>query len=299
MLIVCFGDGLGNQMFQYAFYKELQKRYPSETVKMDIFNIYGSYIHNGFELEKLFGIKSNECTEEESLSLLEYCPIVNKKYWLRNKISRINDLLGRKKGTTFYQKDATEYYSEVFCLEKGQSMLFRGNWVNEKYFENVKQELKDIFVFPKIESKKNLNVLERIENSNSVSIHVRRGDYLQSGMHNLSLNYYKQAVKIIKEKLSYPQFYVFSDDSDFIRDNFDFIGDYLIVEGNKGENSWIDMFLMSKCKHNIIANSTFSFWGAYLNSNNSKIVIAPEMAAPQFKNPFACTEWMIIGDENK
>lgn len=294
MKIVCFGDGLGNQMFQYAFYLELQRRYPDEEILMDIFNIYGSHIHNGFELDRVFNVKKHECTSDDAKRLLDYCPIINNKYWLINKGYRIRNILGMKKDTMFYQKDATMFYPEVFMVAQGKSFLYRGNWVNEQYFSSIREEIACKFSFPPVEDDYNLNILEQMRYNNSVSIHIRGGDYIQSPLYSLSEEYYARAIRHIEEHIINPAYYIFTDDPEYVRKAFPMFQECIIVSGNQGMDSWIDMFLTSQCKHNIIANSTFSFWGAYLNQNKEKIVIAPAKSAPQFTNPFACDNWIMI-----
>ncbi|OAV72399.1 Glycosyl transferase family 11 [Bacteroidales bacterium Barb6] len=127
-------------------------------------------------------------------------------------------------------------------------------------------------------SHKTNNILPDIESSQSVSIHIRRGDYLQGDNINVFVNlcassYYKNAIHYIEENINNPSFFVFSNDIDWVKNNMD-IPNATFVSWNKKEDSWQDMFLMSMCKHNIIANSSFSWWGAWLNNNEDKIIIA-------------------------
>lgn len=297
MFIVCFGDGLGNQMFQYAFYKALKRRYPNNIVKMDIFHIYGKHIHNGFELQRVFGIEMDECSKRSALLLSDYCPLYEKKYWIMNRLHGIRRYLIGTKDSYISQDDPTCYYDEVFHLSELKSYIFKGNWVNERYFYDCIEELKQDFVFPRIEDAKNQRYVEKIKNSESVSVHIRKGDYVDSLMLNLSVNYYKTAKKELEKKVINPKYFIFTDDVDAIKDYLDVFENHIIVEGNSGEESFRDMQLMSLCKHNIIANSTFSFWGAFLNNNPNKVVIAPSKAKFDFKNPFALKEWNIISYE--
>lgn len=294
MFVVCFGDGLGNQMFQYAFYKALKYNYPNNDVKMDIFHIYGGLIHNGFELDRIFGIKKNECTHRTALILSDYCPRQNRKYRLMNRLYGFRRYLVGEKKSFISQEDPTCYYDEVFHLSELKSYLFKGNWVNEKYFAKYKEEIIKDFTFPKIDDEKNKYYEKCIKNSNSVSVHIRKGDYINSGMLNLSVEYYINAKKIVEQKITNPTYFIFTDDKMAIKEYLDIFEEYTIVEGNVKEESYRDMQLMSMCKHNIIANSTFSFWGAYLNTNSDKIVIAPNKAKRDFRCPFACESWNIV-----
>ena len=129
-----------------------------------------------------------------------------------------------------------------------------------------------------------------------MSIHVRRGDYLEWGIDLVPDVFYRNAMKFIQEKKRNAElhFFVFTDDAEYVRENYYDIKNLYVVEGNTGKESYRDMQLMSLCKHNIIANSTFSFWGAYLNRNMSKIVIAPNLPYTGCKIPFACDDWVVM-----
>lgn len=294
MFVVCFGDGLGNQMFQYAFYRSLQIIYPENNVSMDIFNVYGDYIHNGFELESIFGIKPKVCNKRVAYSLSEYFPKYKKRYAVLNLLVLARQLLLGYKDSFIKQDDPTGYYPQIYQLNLTKSYMLCGNWVNEKYFSNIKNLLLKEFEFPIINDESNLNYQSMIDGCNSVSVHVRRGDYLNSSMISLDLDYYKRAQCIIEKKVKNPIYFVFTDDKEYIHENFKFLRNYNIVEGNTGNYSYRDMQLMSMCKHNIIANSTFSFWGAYLNQNPNKLVVAPMKAHPNHYNAYACNDWITI-----
>lgn len=293
MFVVCFGDGLGNQMFQYAFYKSIQKAYPESVVKMDIFRIYGGQIHNGFELDRIFGIKKDECSRNTAYILSDYLPndtVYNK---IANKFFSVRRYLYGKKDSFITQDDPTCYYPDVYRLSTNYSYMFKGNWVNEKYFCNIREELFEDFKFPVLDSD-NLKYLKEIEDTNSVSVHLRLGDYINSGMINLTENYYVEAKKIISQKVENPSFFIFSDDKEFAKRYSKLFNNATIITTNTGKDSYKDMHLMSLCKHNIIANSTFSFWGAYLNRNKNKVVVSPNKAKADFKNPFSCEGWVKI-----
>jgi hypothetical protein len=164
---------------------------------------------------------------------------------------------------------------ELFKLHG--SFYLDGYWQNELYFKDIEKTIRSDFQFVRPIDERNKNIAELIKNSNSVSIHIRRGDYINNQLYSgiCTEDYYQKAIRFINAKLKNKTFFVFSDDiqwckSHFNSDNFHF------VQGNEGTNSYKDMQLMSYCKHNIIANSSFSWWGAWLNNNLGKIVIAPE-----------------------
>ncbi|RYE17794.1 MAG: alpha-1,2-fucosyltransferase, partial [Sphingobacteriaceae bacterium] len=133
------------------------------------------------------------------------------------------------------------------------------------------------FNFPNLTSDTNIKLLTRIQNTDSVSIHIRRGDYLSSAIHlPTSLSYYEKAIAVINSKVTKPDFFIFSDDIEWCKSQLN-IQNATYINHNIGKQSFIDMQLMSNCKHNIIANSSFSWWGAWLNKNERKITISPEI----------------------
>ena len=297
MLVVCMGDGLGNQLFQYAFYLQLKKNYPNNIVLVDICNYYGSVNeHNGYELERIFGLKLPECSEWEARVLADYNYNARKKHRIISQLFKLRSIVCGPKSTYLVQDDPTVYYEEFFKLSEIKSYMLRGNWINEKYFDGVRQELLDSLVFPDIIDEANISILDEIEKTNSVSIHIRRGDYVGSGMESLDVRFYEKALDKIKSLIGVSELklFVFSDDPQYVKNNFKELQNAVFVTNNSGVNSFRDMQLMSKCKYNIIANSTFSFWGAYLNQYSEKIVIAPRKAANIYRNPFACSDWILV-----
>ena len=297
MFVVCIGGGLGNQMFQYAFYCALQGEYPDNSVKVDIGNYYGSVnTHNGYELEKVFGIRLPECDKRTASALADFSPYSTHR--VLNKLFQVRRTLFGNKESFIMQDDPTVYYKEVFELNRLRSYMFGGSWINEAYFQNYRDKLLQDFSFIQDADEKNGLMLKKMEKENAVSIHIRRGDYLQTNMCQLGRDYYARAVEIIRERVENPVFYIFSDDVGYARQEFDFVEEdqKVIVDWNKGMSSFRDMQLMSRCKYNIIANSTFSFWGAYLNQYEKRIVIAPAVASKGYQNPFACKGWILLSE---
>lgn len=264
MFIIKILGGLGNQMFQYAFYKSLLCK--GKLVKADIsdFKVYD--IHNGYELKNVFNIDVVEATISESYKIGKP----------KNRLDRYLIKFGLKNN---YYKDKNEidaitYHPKIFNMK--QDMYLQGYWQSYKYFEHIKDEIISDFTFDKKLDMKNERIRDLICKTNSVSLHIRRGDYLgNKTVENICTNiYYKNAVEYIMKNVQNPKFFIFSNDIEWCRENF--LLDNVVYVDNSGENSYKDMLLMSKCKHNIIANSTFSWWGAYLNTNSSKIIICPD-----------------------
>lgn len=140
----------------------------------------------------------------------------------------------------------------------------------------------------------------------AISVHVRRTDYVNSGRFNLTQGYYTRAMEYIAKIVENPHFYIFSDDINWVEKNMEFNYPHTFVKGNMEQDSYIDMWLMSQCKHNIIANSTFSWWGAWLNNNPEKIVIAPNVwgkesqsleKTKQRLNEIIPVGWILIANE--
>lgn len=266
-MIVKITGGLGNQMFQYAFAKATQKKFHINKMQLDIDFYNDKKIHNGFELKKIFSINEKYCKQG---SIQKYIDKIFVKYGYFKKKKSI------KIFNRFYEVSLgffPEY--EKFDLE---NMYLDGYWQSEEYFYDYQNLIKETFKFPAIESVENKRIVDKILHTNSVSIHVRRGDYLSSDRYIClgETNYYQQAIKLITEKIDNPTFFIFSDDIDWCRNNLALSEEYEIVDWNKGDKSYVDLQLMSMCKHNVIANSSFSWWGAWLNINENKIVVSPE-----------------------
>jgi hypothetical protein len=233
----------------------------------------------------------------------------------------IQAVLGRQFGEpeTFFQKvqrmllpwsspfftESKMYHPQI--LDWKQKYLV-GYWACEKYYANILPELRESIRFPESGDERNLRLMQEMEENVSVSMHIRRGDYLDAENvtmfgHICTEEYYDMAVTFIKEKFPKAMFYLFSDDIAYARDHFQG-EEYRIVDWNRGEDSFYDMMLMSHCRHNICANSTFSFWGARLNPYPDKVMIRPSI----HKNTQVCIPeemqelwkgWTLISPEGK
>jgi hypothetical protein len=263
MKIVRFLGGLGNQMFQYAFYKSLERRFGSVKADLSAFEAYD--LHNGFELERIFPL-----TVDQPHPFLVKLYDPHYRGWLIRKLRRIANLKH-----AFYEEKTLFQYDARLFEDKG-SRLYWGYWQNERYFDEIAGTLRQDFKFKLPLNEKNETILRDIQSGNSVSVHIRRGDYL----HNELLGgicdeaYYCRAIDIISEKLIDPEFFIFSNDIAWCQSTLH-LPRAKFISWNHGDQSYIDMQLMSHCKHNIIANSSFSWWSAWLNTHPGKIVIAP------------------------
>ncbi len=276
MKLIKLTGGLGNQMFIYAFCLNLRAK--GQKAFLFIPRKQNSYGHQGYELEKLFAI---ELYDSRSMKF---------QFFFLNLHNQFLRLFPKKWRPYLYQligiytievPENFIFYPNVFDF-KHKNELFSGTWQSELYFESAFNEVRKSFIFnEKLVSDKTMEICSSIKSKNSVSIHIRRGDYLSpkysSGFSGVCTNeYYMKAIRYIQDHIEHPFFYIFTDDKEWVNENFT-IEDAVYVNVNFGKNSWQDMYLMSQCKHNIIANSSFSWWGAWLNSNQNKIVIAPKL----------------------
>lgn len=268
MIIIQLKGGLGNQMFQYALYRELLHR--GKEVKIDDVT--------GFEHDKLripvldrFGIEYEKATPEEVVA------ITDSKMDIFSRIRR--KLTGRK------TKEIVEVEGifDPQILELDEAYLV-GYWQSDKYFTSpeVIEHLQETFSKRPQEimhDSVSWTTLQQIECCESVSIHVRRTDYLDAEhikIHNLcSETYYKNAISMVRQKHPNAVFFIFTDDKEWCKEHFKG-HNFINVELQEGEFTDVaDMLLMSRCKHHIIANSSFSWWSAWIGDTPEKMVIAP------------------------
>ena len=218
--------------------------------------------HYGLELEKVFN--------------LSLCPISNGLHRNLQKRSFAKHFV-----KSLYEHSECEFDEPVYCGLRPYR-YYRGYWQNEGYFVDIEPMIREAFQFNiNILSEKTKAIASKMNRELSVSIHVRRGDYENlpeaKAMHGgiCSLDYYHKAIDFIRQRLgSNICFYLFSDDVNWMEENLQ-LENRCIIDWNQGEDSWQDMYLMSCCRHHIIANSSFSWWAAWLNPNKSKIVLTP------------------------
>jgi len=288
MNIVKIIGGLGNQMFQYAFFLTLDKK--NNSTKLDISTFSKYALHQGLELQTVFGIELNKklALEDEFKSLID-----NKRFFKwRKLLSKIVQSAPNKllKSTHFIQPNYSIYYPNVYFMD---NVYLDGYWQSEKYFEKIKDKILEIYQWKNI-SNKNLELSNKMEMENSISIHIRRFDKLKNITQLIyrlrllilwrvcSKKYYINSISILTKKIDNPKFYIFTDNLSWVKKNIDTQINIEIIDWNRNNNSHWDMYLMSKCKHNIISMSSFSWWGAWLNQNPEKIVIAPKKWALRF-----------------
>lgn len=269
-MIISFSGGLGNQMFQYAYYFSQKKRHPEITVLADVSSYEVCATHNGYELNKIFGIVLDVCNSETSST--------------HRMTNTLLDRLLRKcgiyyAGYHYTVRDKAKGFEKRFLDKYSNEDYLYGFWQSEKYFEPYKEQIKDVFQFSQYTNENNKMVASKMRSTNSIAIHVRRGDYLKNKMYvNLAeTDYYEKAIdKIKKNEIGKKTWFIFSDDIEWCKTNLKLAGeDVQYVTGNVGNESYRDMQLMTECKYVIVANSSFSWWGAYLN-RNANLIVAPK-----------------------
>ncbi len=270
MIIVNLTGGLGNQMFQYAFGKKIALECKT-SLKIHYTNALLN-TQRSFELD-VFNISANLATKEDLHRLGVFSNrIINRVLYLLDE--RFKFQVNRNILTQRYP-----YNFDINYLSIKDSSYIQGFWADERYFNGIESVLIEEFTPRKKLDRKNNEILKKIQTNKSVSVHVRRGDYITNKdrvLKFIGINYYKEAIKKIDRLVQNPSYFIFSDDIEWCRENFkDLKNRVYFIDYNKGKDAYKDMWLMSKCKHNIIANSTFSWWGAWLNQNKNKIIIKP------------------------
>lgn len=264
-VVIRFNGGLGNQMFQWAFGRMLEettnadisfdmsyftKRY-ARPYQLDIFNIKPKFVSDFFTKLKF------------------------KMIWTFRKNLKNKKFLG----TIFWSENQFNFNP---CIDQINCNTYvEGFFQSEKYFKSVEEIIRAELKFTAPISNESKAVADEISGANSISLHIRRGDYVQKKRHQdayatCSLDYYARGVEYIAQKHPEPVLFIFSDDIEWVKQNLKLPYKMVFVTHNTGKASYEDMWLMSLCSNNIIANSSFSWWGAWLNNNKEKIVIAPE-----------------------
>jgi len=268
MIFVKIIGGLGNQMFQYAAARALADRL-NVDLYLDLRD-FDSYKLYGFGLDR-FVVRAKVASDDE----LEEYPV-----WRFRLAKTLKKL-----------KFSNRFYIEPsFCFSEswkklGDRSYLSGYFQSEKYFMNSRESLCKDFQLKNNIYGKNERILKLMDDCESISVHVRRGDYLTNKktlkIHGVcSYDYYKKAVEIMRLKYGSVRFFIFSNDAVWAKKNLDFGSNAVFITGNE-ESPEIDLHLMARCRHHILANSSFSWWGAWLGKNLNQCVVAPK---PWFDN---------------
>jgi hypothetical protein len=272
MIIIKLQGGLGNQMFQYAFASILAKKNKTNVV-IDV-----SFFER---VEKTPGFTPRNF---ELILFNNMYTIASKKdfnfFYQLSKIHKVKRKLGLNY-PKIYNEPTLAFQSDALLIKS--PVYLKGYFQSCKYLVSYENLIRELFSFP-IDTLDPINkeLLIKIKSVNTISIHIRRGDYVSDKITaeyhgSCNLDYYLEAIKLVASKSKDFTLVFFSDDSDWVKEQFNGLSySKIVVDHNKGEDNWKDMLLMSYCNHNIIANSSFSWWAAWLNDNPKKKVIAPK-----------------------
>lgn len=274
-VVVSLCGGLGNQLFQYAMGRALAERSAAELA-LDLkwfSNVIGSqdttlrsYALGAFNLP--VSIQYDAPTVSQSKSLLAR---VMRRFFKARFQSQLNIPVLNESGFAY----------DPSTLLLSSPVWLNGYWQSYRYFEPIANQIREELATPRNMSLGSRDVLDQIKNSDSICIHVRRGDYV-SNVHAAAthgvcgVDYYSKGVSLVSKGLSSPHCFVFSDDPDWVRENIRFECPITVVDVNGPDDAHQDLWLMAACKRFVIANSSLSWWGAWLGSSDSKVVIAPK-----------------------
>lgn len=272
MKIVAFQAGLGNQIFQYAYYSYLKKQFPNEKI-YGFYPSRGLQNHNGLELNKWFDVKLPQSTKLSNV-------IAKTLYWTAK---------------VFFRLHVQPPFTDNDWYRMPNAILYLGFWQDKKYMlsAGLPEFKKGLDL-----GEENLNYLKKMDETESVAVHVRRGDYTDSKIQFIygnigTLDFYHEAIEIFKQKLNNPHFFFFSDDPEYVKTHFhEKCMD--IVSCNHGNRSFFDLYLMAHSKNMIIPNSTFSCWAAYLNKNNPLVVCPKKWRNDKPSPPVILDSWIKI-----
>ena len=272
MIIVQVAGGLGNQLQQYALYRKFVRMGREARLDISWFDETrgdeakkeSKVTQRNLELNYFDRLVYETCTREEKEALIGSERLPGK---IRRKLLP---------STVHWFHESKLYHPEILDFK---DMYLSGYFACEKYYADILYDLREKIQFPESSNPLNRQLTQEMRECTSVSVHIRRGDYLNEENKAMFGNictdaYYDKAVEMIKAEEKEVHFYLFSDDIPYVKQKYRG-EEYTIVDINHGRDSFYDMWLMSNCKHNICANSTFSFWGARLNGNEGKIMIRP------------------------
>lgn len=268
MVITRLIGGLGNQMFQYALGRYLALKNNTE-LKLDMSDFETYKLHK-YSLDA-FNIQKNVASKNEIGRLKKFKRKLGRRWFLHNAFFT--------KNLKYFEEKQFNFDPDIMKLSG--DVYLDGYWQTEKYFKDIEPIIRNDFSFTLPQGEKDKEISKLISGCAAISIHIRRADYVADATANKAhgtcpIEYYAKAVELLKEKVDNPHFFVFSDDHEWVKENIKINYPTVYVDHNNAETNYQDLRLMASCKHNIIANSSFSWWGAWLNANPNKIIIAPK-----------------------
>ena len=272
MIIVRLIGGLGNQLFQYAAARRLAVKQQT-SLKLDITNFAKDPLRT-YSLAPFRTQAAPASSAELNQAIGPQDSVIGKFLF------RARQALPSQTNWTVLREARVGPLDERVLLATGNIYL-NGYWQSEKYFDDIADAIREELTVRLAPDACNGAMIEAIQNAEAVSIHIRRGDYVSNPHTNrvhgtCSLDYYQQCVRQICDEIHNPHFFIFSDDQQWVKDNLQIARPTTFVDHNSAATAHEDLRLMSLCKHHIVANSSFSWWGAWLNPSPTKIVYAPQ-----------------------
>jgi len=269
MIIAKLMGGLGNQLFQYAVARHLGVIH-GRDIKVDT-SFFETYDLHAYSIGP-FNIQENIASSDEVKALT-----VRKKGITGGVMNRV---LQRSPGACATHIREKHFHYDQAILRLPDNVYLDGYWQSEKYFLGISEIIRQEFRVKTPQTGKDKELAERwISKTDSINLHIRRGSYLlppyNSYHGTCALDYYLQGVECIAQRVKEPHFFIFSDDPEWARDHLNLPYPTTLVDHNGADRDYEDLRLMTQCKHHVIANSTFSWWAAWLCENPQKIVIAP------------------------
>ena len=311
-------------MFKYAAARALAYKHNTDLyLNVDVACADGYGIGQTYQLDK-FNISASYATrsvmKQFDAENVFYAYYVFARSWLRElkfvraiakvlkrnglNVSNIVPIGSMDKAKMFHEVDEDWRFKPYF-LDLPDNILLKGYFPSYKYFDHIKKIIIAEFSLKNKLSEKSMSVEAEIVNTNSISVHFRRGDVASNPTYKswyegvVTDNYYVNAINFFNEHVENPHFFIFSNDIPWVKENFKFPGKVTYVDHNRPETGYEDLYLMSKCKHNVTTGcSSFSWWGAYLNANPNKIVLrAKDMNFHKHLNhteDFYLPDWVVI-----
>jgi hypothetical protein len=272
-VIVSLYGGLGNQLFQYAVARAISFRFNSPLV-LDL-TWFNEVLHQSGMTVRKYALAPFDLPVQLQSSTTAPNKFSQIQSTLRSLISR---RLGIHFGEKRYAESSFRFDKDVLNLQP--PVWLSGYWQSHYYFDDVANIIRKDLSITCTLSKNSAEILKKISNTDSICVHVRRGDYVTnksaSLFHGLcTLEYYLKGVKLVTQGLKHPHGFVFSDDPEWVKANLDIGIDFTVVDVNGPDDAHQDLWLMSACKHFVIANSSLSWWGAWLGNDAEKRVIYP------------------------
>ena len=280
-IVLRLEGGLGNQLFQYAFARQVQQRFGG-SVLLDL---------HTYATDKQRNLSLHHFELHPGVNLTAHRPDNSLLFWMVRVGARIvhqvlkclpvapSSRMKLNSAFGIFIQDHPAYEQYLYRCYSPVALI-AGNWMSEKFFDTVAAELRQELRLKTPVSEHNVNLLEQIRSTHSVCVHIRRGDYVVGEVKDKTLvcdfDYYQQAIRLLRDELVDPVFYVFSnthDDIEWIRANYPFDGELRYVDQQNPD--YEDFRLMAACKHFVLSNSTYSWWVAYLSESAHKRVVAP------------------------